>query len=170
MSTSTGTPAPACNVCETWQCNVAVLRVLGQFTSCTRHVGAAVCPSWLCVQLRSLHCRSEIFSTRASSGRFSSRNSVYVQHFCQSLASSMSSLKQSYGNGFWEVGPQFGFLPKSAPLSRYPSKVALCVSFFSFLLIDFAQTASKILRIASAHGRPSRLEESRFRRTWSFSS
>jgi hypothetical protein len=33
----------------------------------------------------------------------------------------MSALKQSYGNGFWEVGPEFGFLPKSAPLARLPA-------------------------------------------------
>jgi hypothetical protein len=31
----------------------------------------------------------------------------------------MSALKECYGNGFFEVGPEFGFLPKAAPLIRY---------------------------------------------------
>jgi hypothetical protein len=82
----------------------------------------------------------------------------------------MSALKPSYGNGFFEVGPEFGFLPKSAPLRRY--RINHLHALHAFVLVrdnPAAQTPSSICRAASTHGRPSRVEESRFGRAWPFS-
>jgi hypothetical protein len=79
----------------------------------------------------------------------------------------MSALKPSYGNGFFEVGPEFGFLPKSAPLRRY--RIDHLHALHAFVLVrdnPATQTPSPICRAAGAHGRPSRVEESRFGRAW----
>jgi hypothetical protein len=82
----------------------------------------------------------------------------------------MSALKPSYGNGFFEVGPEFGFLPKSAPLRRYRINPLHVLHALDLMLNNpAAQTPSPICRTAGAHGRPSRVEESRYGRAWPFS-